>query len=275
MLKHDNLEHVGAGHEGRFPPLTFSKRDGLLYMHNGDEWDSTFGCMVLDHPTFLWMEYAQKMMSWMLFAERFYEKPRLIAQLGLGAGALARFCYARFPLARVEVVDINPAVIDACREMFCMPPEGERLGLIEADAMDYVSAQEHRASIDILQVDLYLSERDGPVGQGSAFYRACFDSLATDGMMTINIFGPDLAAVTRQNLQWLSELFDAVLRLPCEDNNILICFKRAPVIDMQQLKVKAAALESFTGIPASSWVFFRRDGEALDREKALELEAVV
>ena len=127
MLKHDNLQDVDASHEGRCPPLTFSKRDGLLYMHNGDEWDSTFGCMVLDHPTFLWMEYAQKMMSWMLFAERFMKSRTSSCNWELGAGALTRFCHARFPLARVEVVDINPAVIDACREMFCMPPEGERL----------------------------------------------------------------------------------------------------------------------------------------------------
>ena len=275
MLKHDNPEEIDAAREGRFAPLIFSKRDGLLYMHNGDEWDSTFGCMVLRHPAFLWMEYPQKMMSWMLFAERFYEQPRLIAQLGLGAGALARFCHARFPLARIEAVEINPAVIDACREMFRMPPEGERLGIIEANALDYVSAQERRASIDILQVDLYLSERDGPAGQGRAFYRACCESLAADGMMTINIFGPNLAALTRQNLQWLSELFDAVLLLPCETNNVLICFKRAPVIDMQQLKMKAAALEASTGMPASSWAFFRHGGEAPDCEKALELEAVI
>lgn len=269
MRKTDN-----TGPDHRFAPLTFSRRDGLLYMHNGDEWDSTFGCMVLDHPTFLWMEYAQQMMAWMLFAERFYEKPRLIAQLGLGAGALARFCYPRFPLARIEVVEINPAVIDACREMFRMPPEGERLAFIEADAMDYVSAQGRRESIDILQVDLYLSEHDGPVGQGSAFYRACFESLAANGMMTINIFGPELAALTRQNLQWLSELFDTVLLLPGEANNILVCFKRAPLFDREQLKLKAAALEASTGMPASCWSFFRNGGEASDCEKALELEAV-
>ena len=270
MLKTDN-----TGTDQPFAPLTFSKRDGLLYMHNGDEWDSTFGCMVLSHPTFLWMDYAHKMMAWMLFAERFYEKPRLIAQLGLGGGALARFCYARFPLARIEVVEINPAVIDGCREMFCMPPEGERLGIIEADAMDYVSAQGRRASIDILQVDLYLSEHDGPVGQGTAFYRACFESLQADGMMTVNIFGPDLAALTRQNQQWLSELFGAVLVVPGEANNILICFKRAPLIDRQQLKLNAAALEASTGMPASSWMFLRQGSDASDCEKALELEAVV
>jgi predicted O-methyltransferase YrrM len=90
--------------------------------------------MRIRKPDWPELEYAQQMMAWMLFIEQ----PRAIAQLGLGAATLTKFCYRQFPQAQVTAVELNPSVIAICESMFKLPPDDERLQVLEMDAMDFV-----------------------------------------------------------------------------------------------------------------------------------------
>src|SRR3954470_21244694 len=89
----------------KFAPVTLSEQDGVRYLHFGTEWIQ--GAMRLRKPDWIELEYAQQMMSWMLFLEA----PHYIVQLGLGTGALTKFCHRQFPAARVTAVELNPSVI--------------------------------------------------------------------------------------------------------------------------------------------------------------------
>ena len=117
----------------KFAPVTLSEEGGVRYLHFGTEWVQ--GAMRIRKPDWLELEYAQQMMAWMLFID----SRAHIVQLGLGTGALTKFCYRQFPQARVTAVELNPSVIAICESMFKLPPEDERLTVLEMDAMDFVT----------------------------------------------------------------------------------------------------------------------------------------
>lgn len=230
------------------PPATTTQFRGVRFLHLGTSWVQ--GAMRLDKPDNIELEYVQMMMMWMLFNDQ----PRRIAQLGLGSAALTKFCYQRFPAARVDVAELNPNVIDICHAEFGLPSNDERLNVREMDAMDFVLDPANRDSIDVLQVDLYDEEARGPVLDSQEFYQACHDCLTDDGIMTTNVFG-DFSNYDK-NLQNMELVFDAVVWLPevHDANIIVIAFKRSPQVDFNVLYERAGDIKRRMNLPAKNWV---------------------
>src|SRR3546814_8296363 len=75
-----------------------------------------------------------------------------------------------------------------CRSQFALPPDNERLSVLNMDVLDYVTDFSRRRSIDILQVDLYDAQAKGPLLSTNAFYAACASCLTANGMMTVNLY---------------------------------------------------------------------------------------
>lgn len=237
-----------APRKPKFAPVTLSELDGVLFLHFGTPWVQ--GAMRRRKPDWLELEYAQQMMAWMLFQQA----PRRIVQLGLGSGALTKFCYRQFPEAEVTAVELNPAVVAVCRTMFKLPPDDERLSVLEMDALDYVTDPANHGRVDALQVDLYDATVRGPVLDTPEFYRACAATLVDDGIMTVNLFGdhPSYA----KNLKAMRPAFAEVLCLPPvhEGNVIALAFKRKPELDFAALYARADEIRAATRLPAKSWV---------------------
>jgi spermidine synthase len=232
----------------RFAPVTLSEEDGVRYLHFGTEWVQ--GAMRLRKPDWIELEYAQQMMAWMLFIP----EPRCIVQLGLGTGALTKFSYRQFPRARVTAVELNPSVIAICASMFKLPPEDDRLAILEMDAAEFVADPARRGSIDALQIDLYDATARGPVLDTPEFYADCAACLAPGGMATVNLFGdhPSYA----KNLKAMRHAFADVIPLPeVHDGNVVaLAFRERPTLDFAALHERAAAIRAATGLPARSWV---------------------
>ena len=230
------------------PPATITEFEGVRFLHLGTSWVQ--GAMRLSRPDAIELEYVQMMMMWTLFLER----PRHIAQLGLGSGALTKFCYQRFPHARVSVAELNPNVIAINRALFGLPPNDGRLDVREMDALDFVNDPAMRGQLDVLQVDLYDEEARGPVLDSPEFYAACAGCLNDAGIMTANVFGE--LANYEKNLEAMEQVFDAVVWLPevHDANVIVIAFKRAPQVDFTALYQRAARIRKELNLPAKNWV---------------------
>jgi spermidine synthase len=230
------------------PPATITEFEGVRSLHLGTSWVQ--GAMRLSRPDHIELEYVQMMMMWMLFIQQ----PRHIVQLGLGSAALTKFCYQRFPGARVTVAELNPNVIDICHAMFGLPDNDGRLDVREMNALDFVLDRANHASVDVLQVDLYDEEARGPVLDTPEFYQGCFDCLRPDGIMTANVFGE--FGNYDKNLQHMELAFDAVVWLPeVHDANIVVlAFKKAPQIDFAVLYERAGAIRKSTNLNAKAWV---------------------
>jgi len=239
---------AAAPRKPKFAPVTLSEQEGIRYLHFGTEWVQ--GAMRIRKPDAIELEYAQQMMSWMLFNEA----PAHIVQLGLGTAALTKFAYRQFPEAHVTAVELNPSVITICHSMFKLPQEDERLAILEMDANDYINDPQRAGSIDALQVDLYDATARGPVLDTPEFYAACRDSLRDNGVLTVNLFGdhPSYA----KNLKAMRYAFGQVISLPeVHDGNVVaLAFKNKFEPDFPALYERAAAITAATKLPAKSWV---------------------
>ena len=252
LIKRKSIEQVESSRrpprKPKFAPVTLSEQNGVRYLHFGTEWVQ--GAMRIRKPDWPELEYAQQMMAWMLFIEQ----PRKIAQLGLGTGALTKFCYRQFPQAEVTAVELNASVISICESMFKLPPEDDRLQVLEKDALDFVNDPANEAAWDVLQCDLYDATARGPVLDTPEFYQSCNACLAPSGIMTVNLFGdhPSFA----KNIKAMKFAFDCVICLPeVHDGNVVaICFKTRPAISLEALTARAAQIVAATKLPAKSWV---------------------
>ena len=252
LIKRKSIEQVESSRKParkpKFAPVTLSEQDGVRYLHFGTEWVQ--GAMRLRKPDWPELEYAQQMMAWMLFIEQ----PRSIVQLGLGSATLTKFCYRQFPDASVTAVELNESVVTICASMFKLPPNDERLNVVQMDALDFVYDEANHGQYDVIQCDLYDATARGPVLDTPEFYQACEQCLADGGIMTVNLFGdhPSFA----RNIKAMKFAFDAVICLPEVHDGIVvaICFKQRPALEMEALKARAAQIVATTKLPAKSWV---------------------
>jgi len=246
----DDAPLIEAPRKPRFAPVTFSEEGGVRYLHFGTEWVQ--GAMRLKKPEHIELEYAQQMMAWLLFLET----PKRIVQLGLGAAALTKFAHRFLKRAKVEAVELNPAVVVAARTMFELPPDDARLTVHEADAWDFVNDRLNHGTIGALQIDVYDATARGPVLDSVAFYRAVRACLTDAGIVTVNLFGDHPSFV--RNMKRLNEAFDGrVVALPevHDGNRVAIAFSGPALsVPFATLQQRAKLIEGELGLPARKWL---------------------
>ena len=163
------------------PEVSVSDDGEVRHLHLGTPWIQ--GSMRVAAPFDIELEYVQRMMAWLLFVEP-AEVPRLQAlQLGLGAGALTKFCYKKLRM-HTSAIELNPQVLAVCRAWFKLPPDGPRLHTVLADAAQEIRKPAWQGKIDALQVDLYDHQAAAPVLDSAAFYADCRQTLTESGCLT-------------------------------------------------------------------------------------------
>jgi spermidine synthase len=237
------------------PGATISEQDGVRTLHLGETpWIQ--GAMLVRAPQVIVLEYVQRMMAWMLWRSSAEVARGHAVQLGLGAGTITRFCHTVLRMDHVTAVELNPAVIAACRQGFRLPPDDARLSVLQADAGAWVAGPARRATADLLCVDLYDHEAAAPVLDSDAFYRHCRDLLRPAGLMSVNLFGR--ASSFADSVARIAAAFgrDQVwsLRPTREGNTVVIAARGVAVPGREELSSRAATNERSPGLPARKWL---------------------
>lgn len=239
--------------EAMLPEVNFSDFGDIRYLHLGTEWVQ--GSMLLDKPFDIELEYVQRMMVWLLFADPGAVAGRHAMQLGLGSAALTKFCHKKLKM-KTTAVELNPQVVAACRLWFKLPQDDSRLKVILADAAREIRKPEHQGTIDALQVDLYDHEAAAPVLDSADFYADCRELLSEDGIMTVNLFGRDSSYL--KSLEKIAEAFgpESVWAFkPTREGNTIVAAQREPTRpERTELVQKAETVESRFGLPAKKWL---------------------
>ena len=239
--------------EPELAPATISEFDGVRYLHLGTPWVQ--GAMRIRKSLSLELEYIQRMMVWMLLRPSAELTHGRAVQLGLGAGAITRFCHSTLRL-RTTAVELNPTVISACRIWFHLPEDSWRFHVLEMDAADYVADPQRAGSVEVLCVDLYDHDAASPVLDSEAFYADCHRLLADGGVMTVNLFGRD--ASFDRSARRVAAAFGAAqvfsLRPTKEGNTIVVALKHLPWPDRSTLAARAADIEGRFKLPAKKWL---------------------
>jgi len=237
----------------QLPEVNFSDHGDIRYLHLGTEWVQ--GSMLLDKPFDIELEYVQRMMAWLLFVDPSSVGARHAMQLGLGAGALTKFCRKKLRM-KTTAIELNPQVIAACRLWFKLPADDERLSVILGDAAEVVAHEHWRGQVDALQVDLYDHEAAAPVLDSEAFYRDCRTLLTEDGVMTVNLFGRS-SSYTR-SLEKITAAFGAgavwAFRPTREGNTVVVALRLPQRPDRLALAQRAETIETRWSLPARKWL---------------------
>ena len=235
------------------PEVNFSDYGDVRYLHLGTLWVQ--GSMLIDEPYDIELEYVQRMMAGLLFFDPLAVPKLRAMQLGLGAATLTKFCYKKLRMT-TTAVEINPQVITACKTWFKLPKNDKRLAVIEADAGLEIQRPKHSESVDMLHVDLYDHEAAAPVLDSLEFYENCYQLLAEDGVMTVNLFGRN--ASYEQSLAKIAEAFgpQALWAFrPTKEGNTIVLAQREPTRPARaDLLLRAAEIESRHGLPAKKWL---------------------
>jgi len=231
---------------------TISEADGVRYLHLGTPWVQ--GAMRIRKPLAIELEYVQRMMVWMLLRPSDELGEGHAVQLGLGAGAITRYCHGVLHM-RTTAIELNDEVIGMCRAYFRLETSA-RLKLIEADAGQWVADAKNAASADVLCVDLYDHDAASPVLDTDEFYAGCHRVLKTGGAMTVNLFGRD--ASFERSAQRIAAAFGAgcvlSLRPTREGNTIVVAWKGVAWPDAATLAERAAHIELTGQLPARKWL---------------------
>ena len=234
------------------PPVTVSECDGVRYLHLGSVWVQ--GAMCIRKPQQVELDYVQRMLASLLWLPPSQIGQGHAVQLGLGAAAITRFTLKALRM-RTTAVELNPAVIAACRRSFHLPLDGAKLQVLNMDADSWVHDPANRQSVRLLHVDLYDHEAAAPVLDDARFYAACRAVLADGGVMSVNLFGRD--ASFQDSLLRIATAFGAgqvwSLRPTREGNTVVVAGRGVVVPAREVLAARAATIEArfgALGLPA-------------------------
>jgi len=212
------LDHASRSHrrtpDGREPIV---HRDGnrvSLQFQIGEVQSEMF----VDDPVSLALPYTRTMIDFMLS----HRNPKHIVMIGLGGGSIPKWCYREMPAADITVIEIDPQVI-ALRDRFHIPPDDHRFRVIYEDGADYVVARAP-GRIEVLLIDGFDIYGQPPQLCSQAFYDDCHRALTPDGVLVVNLCGPETEAA----IEYLRRSFqDRVLVASPEDseNKIVLATK--------------------------------------------------
>lgn len=193
-------------------------------------------------PDELVLSYTQAMMAFMLFVDA----PREVLIVGLGGGALSKFCYRYLPASRITTLEICQDVINL-RNEFLIPQDQERFQVIHGDIVDYLDGK--AAIADVILLDGY-----DPVGlpdglNSAEFYQRCNAALTSNGILVANISLGAVRDSSRSRLAVERAVGRAVsIRSTAGHNDIVLGFRATEFPAVKALKARAVSLREKTGV---------------------------
>jgi spermidine synthase len=239
--------------KGQLPGVNFFDYGDMRFLHLGTP--AVQGSMKISKPFDIHLEYQQRMMGWLLFADLDRVQHLHAMQLGLGAASLTKFCYLQLGM-QTSAVELNPEVLNTCRLWFHLPQDNAKLRVVLADAAEAVGDSQWHGKVDALQVDLYDQEAARPVCDSQDFYRHCRQLLTDEGCMAVNLFGR--AHNVEQSMQNITVAFGAQavwqFKPTHAGNTIVLALKKARPLDKSALASQAQAIQTRWPLPAVKWV---------------------
>lgn len=244
------------------PEVTLSELDGVRFLHLGSPWVQ--GAMRIRKPFKLELEYIQRMMAWLLMTDLDELPGGRCLQLGMGSAALTKFCWKQLGMS-TEVVELNPQVVEVCRNWFCLPPDDDRLTVHVQDAAKFVQDSNRHGRYRAISVDLYDHDAAAPVLDHAEFYADCAALLEPGGVMTVNVFGwashygSSVTAIGEGFGVPTGEAWMYSLKPTKEGNTVIMVVKRpadagAEPPDRASLLAKAERVKEAFELPAEKWV---------------------
>jgi spermidine synthase len=220
-------------------------------------------CYALDDPARLAFSYARAMVA---VALQWQPPLRRVLVIGVGGGSIPMALVQWLPQARIEAVDIDPAVISVAERYFGLRSDA-RLRTIAADGREYVR-QARRAGrrYDAVLLDAFDNDGIPPALFDRSFLADVRGLLSAEGVFLANTFaGSASYAAESSSAEAVFGTFLNIKLGGVADGNRLLVASRGPLpAPATLLAVPPARQAAFDGIGATdaclrSWRFAGRD----------------
>ena len=166
--------------------------------------------------------------------------------IGLGGGAMVRFMNHHFPDLRLDVVELDPAIVAIARDFFGAAA-GSRTRILVGDGRDYLERAVERYDVILIDAHLHPSGRTDAGGhpltlKTVGFYRSIARRLNPGGIVMFNILmGPD----AQRYVDGVRDAFAAAHVYQPRGTGNLIVFASAqgPAVDEAELRRRARELD--------------------------------
>ena len=128
--------------------------------------------------------YSKMMLASLLFQE----SPKRILMVGLGGGSLSNFLHHHFPKAHIDVVEVDPEVIDLSKKYFRLQ-ETENYQVHAMDARVFIQNQIGKKPYDLVLLDAFKSGSVPFHLKTGEFYQEIRDVLSLEGVVASNLYG--------------------------------------------------------------------------------------
>lgn len=227
--------HEERSEYSRIQVLDFGAQRALVFA--GPELNTIETLMDRGEPHRLQHPYAHAMAAGLVY------KPdaRSALLIGLGGGALVRFFSHYFPQLRLDVVEIDPAVVSVARDYFGTVPGR----VFVEDGREYLRRSAERYDLILIDAHLHPGERTDSSGhplslKSEMFYRSLQARLQPGGVAVFNMLE---GRESKAYLEGIRAAFPVVdVYRPSRTGNI-IAFGTAVAVDHATLVARARALD--------------------------------
>jgi spermidine synthase len=192
-------------------------------------------CMDMRHPNRLVMAYPQMMLG-SLYVD---PDPRSILIVGLGGGTLPRALQQMLPQAKIDVVEIDPAVVEVARRYFDFH-DGGTVRVAEMDGRVFVRrARREGRHYDLIMLDAFDHEYIPEHLLTREFLTEVKDLLASGGVLAANTFSS--SRLYDHESSTYAAVFPQFFNL--KRQNRVIIASNGPLPDAARLKVNSARFD--------------------------------
>lgn len=200
------LEHSEQSKYSRIKVTRYDNTRTLWFVRdNGDE--VVESRVDLDRPDNLLIEYTR----YMFMSYAFRPQPQDVLIVGLGGGSMIHFLQRRDPKVKVDVVEIDPAIVSIADRYFGVR-SGGNVKINVTDGFEYLDTTDKK--YDVIYMDAFLRPSGGTDKTGVplhlktlAFYDQLKKRLNPDGVVMFNL-NPHLTI--RDDIQTIKEAFPDV-----------------------------------------------------------------
>lgn len=151
----------------------------------------------------------------------FVEKPQRVLAIGLGGGTLPSFLRKHYPKMTIDVVDIDPDVVDVAKRFFGFREDAAMHAYVD-DGRRFIETCGN--TYDIIFLDAYNSDNIPYRLATREFLQAVQKALTPRGIVVGNVWSGNSSPLYRSMIRTYQDVFDELFILDVQDtpNKILI-----------------------------------------------------
>jgi len=195
-------------------------------------------------PDHIELPYARAALAGLAFCEN----PRRILIVGLGGGTLPGFLHKHYRRTIIDVVDIDPDVVDVAKKFFGFREDATMHAHVD-DGRRFI--EQRRARYDIIFLDAFGSENIPYHLATREFLQAVRRALTREGLVVGNVWSRGSNPLYDSMVRTYQEVFDELYILDVQGagNKILIALPRQQRLERDDLAQRARSISEQKGFP--------------------------